>query len=216
MIIALTALSQGCVDNDSAAFFIVGHSILTDDCYVEPSESHWVDGRFNVELTDSLGLPISYTFFPDYRNQLINRASEAPLRANPNDILVEGAEVLLMDSQGQALDLGGLPNPYTVLGVTFVPAAADVGDWGQAAGALELIPSSYTGAMAGMAGGRIIAEIRPYGTTTGDVDIDGDPYLWPIDLCGGTCTLHYVATEDEAEMCCKFGQEHVCDVVGAP
>jgi hypothetical protein len=43
-------------------------------------------------------------------------------------------------------------------------------------------------------GAQILAEIQIFGTTTGDVDIDFKPFVYPIELCDGC--LHVCRQRD--------------------
>jgi len=215
LLIFVGIVAQGCVDNDSSAFYITGHVVPQEGtCLLQPGSTPYARGAFNVEIGASLGLPISYHLFANYRNQLIDRSASSPLRANPNDIFVQGAEVQINDALGNSLDFGSaLHNPYSVLGVAFIPAAGEVGQFGEGTGELQIIPPAYATALAGSVGGSVVVEVQPYGTTVGDVDIDGDPYQWPIDLCGGLCLFNPVATIDDASSCCSPGQDSVCDLL---
>ena len=56
---------------------------------------------------------------------------------------------------------------------------------------MEVIPVDYAAQLRDsmFVGGPILAEIRIFGTTTGDKDVEFRPFDYPIELCDGCLTL---------------------------
>jgi hypothetical protein len=127
-------------------------------------------------------------------------------RAEPNILQLHSAEVKLMSIQRQRLLFNGenppLPNPFLVTtNNSLFPASGNTPATGIAA--VEVIPSDYARWLEDFIGGQILAEIQIFGTTTGDVDVEFKPFVYPIEICYGCMTLcgsvidDAMLTEDE-------------------
>jgi hypothetical protein len=111
-------------------------------------------------------------------------------RAEPNILLLNSAEVKLMSIMREELrfDDGALPNPFRVTtNNSLFPASGSTPSTGVAA--VEVIPSDYAAYLGDFVGNQILAEIQIFGTTTGDVDIEFKPFLYPIVICDGCLTI---------------------------
>jgi hypothetical protein len=112
-------------------------------------------------------------------------------RAEPNILQIHSAEVHLMDIMRVPLrfEEGALPNPFRVTtNNSLFPATGSTPSTGVAA--IEVIPSDYAPYLADMfVDAQILAEIQIFGTTTGDVDIEFKPFLYPILICDGCLTV---------------------------
>ncbi len=217
-LIAAALAAGGCVDNDGASLYISGHVAPSgDDCTLEAGNALVSRGVFNVESR------FGYFAFPLYNNQLRSRGSDAPLRTDPNGIHLQGAEVELQDAAGGLIDFGpGLPNPFSVPTSGFVPSTPQANAASQVVGNILAIPPAYADVLFEQLGGEggddaaatvVIASIRVFGETNGDVDVESDDWLWPIDVCRGTCLFQCISAEDVAEsICCTPGQDFTCDV----
>lgn len=209
LVLALAAASASCVDNDAASFFIECNVTPDDSCIYSPGNECLSRGLYNPSLGGG------YSIYPRYTNQLRSRGSNAPLRADPNGIHIRGAEVEIQAADGSTLGVG-LPNPFSIPTSTFVPSAggADPSNAGQAVGDLQVIPPNYGAALAGSGASTVLVKVRVFGETNGDVDVETDDYLWPIDLCEGTCLLGCPSADmmGADEECCGFGQDRRCTV----
>jgi hypothetical protein len=111
-------------------------------------------------------------------------------RAEPNILQVHSAEVQLMTLERQRIDFnrGGqnLPNPFRVTTNNSLPPSMGTQP-SQGIAAVEVIPTAYAAQLDnfGADGIQILAEIQIFGTTTGDVDIEVRPFVYPIELCYG-------------------------------
>jgi hypothetical protein len=215
--ITALVLLAGCVDHDASSFFVSGHVKPDDECFLEPGNPLVSRGVFNVEAA------FGYFVFPLYNNQLRNRGSDAPLRADPNGILITSAEVELRGAAGLPIAFGAPPNPFTVPTSNYVPSTENANTPAQAVGNILVIPPAYADVLFQQLGGDeaspdaasvVIASIRVFGETTGGVDVESDEWLWPIDICLGSCLFLCVpADAAPTEPCCTVGQDFGCPVL---
>ena len=210
VVVALAgAMLFGCVEDDTAALFVTGHVKPTDDdCVLESDNPNILRGLLDVANGGS------YELFPRYQSQLRTRASEAPPAADPNGIFVEGAEVELSAPDGSLVGFGGLPNPFTVTVSDYVAPGS------QTVGSIQIVPPAYVDSLAAAVGdtGQVVATVRPFGQTAGEVQIEGRAFIWPIDLCVG-CLVGCVAPDEDPILWCTFGQDlrsYVHDPIACP
>jgi len=213
-------LAGGCVDGDGPAFYISGHVSASEDCTYEPGNPFWLRGAFNVNVGSGY-----YAVTPLLNNQLRARGSDAPLRADPNGVLIEGAEVELTDAAGAPIPFG-LPNPFTVPTSDFVPSATSAESPGQAVGLVMVIPPAYALSLYDSLGGAggdplartvVVANLRVFGETNGGVDVESDWWSWPIDVCRDACLTACVAVDTtDTATCCTPGQDCVTEVICTP
>jgi hypothetical protein len=107
-------------------------------------------------------------------------------RAEPNILQLHSAEVRLMDINKRTLQFvqtkPPLPNPFLVTTTNSLgPSTGATPSTGIAA--LEAIPVAYAPYLDSFAGRQVLAEIQIFGTTTGDVDVDFKPFVYPIEIC---------------------------------
>jgi hypothetical protein len=111
-------------------------------------------------------------------------------RAEPNTLLVTYGDVRLMDKSEATLgfktkdnlDDPARPNPFRVRTAVSI-AATDSDDPSKGTVQLNAIPSTYADQLRGFAGDSILVEVQLYGTTTGDVDVDFPPFVYPLTIC---------------------------------
>jgi hypothetical protein len=110
----------------------------------------------------------------------------------PNVLQVTSAEVELMSRERRpiAFDRGDslLPNPFLVTASSLLPFAPDAGGESGVV-AIEAIPTEYARQLDVFVGGQILAEIRVHGTTFADVDVEFEPFVYPIELCSGCLSI---------------------------
>jgi hypothetical protein len=199
----------GCVADDGPAFFISGN-VAPDpgSCTLSVGNDLYIRGVLDVSVGNG------YLLQPLFNNQLVPRAADAPPRANPNGVVIQGAEVEIQDAAGSAVDFGGLPNPFTVAATTYVPTSTGATSPGQEVGAFEVIPPAYVAALDGMVGTDpgsrilILVSFGAFGETTGGVDIEVSEFVWPIDVCRNC--LYLPAGPDDEVGCCTPGQDVIC------
>lgn len=209
---ALAGGLVGCVDDNGSSLFISGNIAPDESCTISVDNEIVTRGRLNVEFNSG-----AYTFHPIYNNSLIKNSSDAPPRPDPNGLLVDGAEVEILDSAGNTVGFGGLPNPFTVSNTSFVPSSSGPSSPGTAAGVLEIIPPAYIQELNNSflpadpnARGQLLINIQPFAETLGHTGVDGREFLWPVDLCRGRDCLFVPVTADEVHSCCLPGQDSLC------
>lgn len=109
-------------------------------------------------------------------------------RSEPNILQIHSAEVKLMSIERQQIVFNRfgteLPNPFLVTtNNALFPAMGSAPT--RAVAAVEAIPTAYAEQLDMFDGGQILAEIQIFGTTTGDVDIEFKPFVYPIEICYG-------------------------------
>jgi hypothetical protein len=200
ILVAVLGLT-GCIDDSGPALYIEGNIAPDTECFVEGGSTTFVArGLFNPDIG------VDYTFNAKFVNQLLSNASEAPPRPDPNGILMQGAEITIMDAAGGTISFGGLPNPFTISNTAFVPSSGGASSGGGTApGVLTIIPAVYADELAAMAGNfQLLVSIRAFGETLGHVSVDAREFVWPIDVCRG-CLID--TSPDAAGSCCLIGQD---------
>lgn len=111
-------------------------------------------------------------------------------RAEPNVLLITHADVRLMDKNQAVLSFQAKdgsadaerPNPYRVhTASSIAPAAGDDPTTGVVQ--IQAIPAAYAEKLRGYAGDSILVEVQLFGTTTGNVDVEFRPFLYPLTIC---------------------------------
>jgi hypothetical protein len=213
LILASLLLSlAGCVADDGPAFFISDVIAPDDDCIYSVENVKLLRGTFNAEFGGE------YSLAPILNSQLVGRGGDAPLRADPNNILLTGAVVELQDASGAPLAFGGLPNPFTVSVASFVESSDGTAP-SQSVGAIQVIPPAYAAGLDAMLGDDplalmvVVVQVEMFGETVGGVDVEAAPWSWPIDVCQGQCLFECVAAGvdvgDDVNTC-TCGQDSVC------
>lgn len=138
-------------------------------------------------------------------------------RAEPNILQIHSAQVRLLDIQRSIISFDQvdppLPNPFLVTtNNSLFPTDGDTPSRGIAV--VEAIPEAYARQMNIFVGQQIFAEVQIFGTTTGDVDVEFKPFVYPIEICDGCLTVCYgsLPAETEAEDVCG---DDCCDNAGA-
>lgn len=113
-------------------------------------------------------------------------------RAEPNVLLLESAEVRLMDISRATISFdrgeNPLPNPFLVTtNGSLFPSDGD--EPSRTVAFVETIPSAYAEQLDTFDGLQILAEVQIFGTTTGDVDVDLKPFTYTIQICDGCLTV---------------------------
>jgi hypothetical protein len=122
----------------------------------------------------------------------VNLLAYSCLQGANDTLQLHSAEVLLKVTSGEPILFDRfdtvLPNPFLVVGnSTIFPMRDD----GPSSGVItiEAIPTAYAEQLDEFDDKQVHAEIRVYGTTVGDSDVDLNPFLYPINICDGCLTL---------------------------
>jgi hypothetical protein len=195
-LIAALALLAGCAPGDPG--LVILNVVAPDEqCVYDVSNPQRSGGVWDLSLDASYGVALRVG------NQLIdlgNSGATGVPRANPNLIDVQELEVEVRDSAGAPLDLGGLPNPYTVpAGGGLIPSG-DGTTAGEGLSSADLIPQVYIESLRPFVGSTIVVSFRAIGTTVGGSELVSSEFDYPIQLCS-EC-LFGCATDDEGNALC--------------
>ena len=197
LVTCLWLLAVGACAPDSPTAFVEGSVKLDGECVATASaDTFWAGGLYDI-ASEAPGSNSGACDEP-YRialkvNSFLRANSDPDLgRAEPNYLNVHSAEVKLMNLQRQTLLFeasdGTLPNPF--LGTTVGIIGPSSGDEPAAAIAwVEVIPAAYAPFLSDFVNDQILAEMQLFGTTTGAVDIDFQPFTYPIEVCDGCLTI---------------------------
>jgi hypothetical protein len=202
----------GCAPSDPG-FVIEGMLAVPDGCLFV-ANSDVLNFAPVLDTADYGPLrPLGIRYQAQFRvvNRLIQLFNNRyPLRAEPNVLSLNYAEVELLAVDGTALDLGGLPNPFRVTtSGTITPGTTAAGTPGLAP--VEVIPPIYGEQLAAFSPGRILVGVRITATTTGASTITSGQYLFPLDLCSN-CLLACDPEIELTEGACLLGQDRVVTV----
>lgn len=113
-------------------------------------------------------------------------------RAEPNVLQVNRVEVTLMTLQQEVLSFPDaevtLPNPFRVT-TTFTLDPTDSDEPSRGVARVDVVPAQYASQLSQFVGDQILVEVQMFGTTLGDVDVEFQPYLYPIRICDGCMSL---------------------------
>ncbi len=187
----------GCVD-DNVSVFVTGNlapTIEDTGCSYDPASTALI-----LQGTLDVGGARNYVVHPRVTNQLQRRGAIG--RGETNGVFINRAEVTLTNQEGALIDLGGLPNPFSVPLTVYVPAAASADAPGVGTGVLELIPPDYAVSLPIPPGGStlLLASVRLVGQTQGEIDIETGEWLYPINVCNG-CLLACGGDPEEIMTC---------------
>ncbi|QQR89183.1 MAG: hypothetical protein IPJ88_13325 [Myxococcales bacterium] len=179
---------MSCADQ-TPAVFITSNIKPADDCTVAIGGLRLYSGRIDTGLAQAYpGETSAYSIYPVFQSQLLARASQTPLKPDPNGFIVQGAEIELLAPDGSPLLMpSGAPNPYTITTTepTFIPSSSD-GAGVQQSGSMEIIPASYVedlDTLVQQIGSfTLTAIVKAFGETTGGKDIDMNAWNWPISV----------------------------------
>jgi hypothetical protein len=177
-----------CAPAGSSAY-VSANVPLNGDCTASEGEISLSTGLYDVlsnrtEKTDCIK---PYRMSLVINSNLVSNPNVAVGRVEPNALRVQYADVTLLDNSEAIVNFEERdnvvpPNPYRVY--TTASIAPSTGDdpstgWVQ----LDAIPAAYGEQLRGYAGTNILVEIQLSGTTTSDVDVDFQPFLYPLAIC---------------------------------
>lgn len=181
-------LIPSCADNNSS-LFVVG--VMVPDpttCIATPDAT----APFLSNGVLDLAFTRSYTGVVLVGNQLTERGSREQLRTETSRISLRGAEVTLTTVDGR--ELGN----YSTVGTGFVNASAgDVPAY--ASMAVNIIPSALGNNPALLAAGSVVAKIRVFGDTLGNIAVTSSELTFPINICEGCLVTYPSSAADPAQ-----------------
>jgi hypothetical protein len=148
----------------------------------------------------------------------VNLLAYSCLQGANDTLQLHSAEILLKVASGETILFDRLdpplPNPFLAVGnSTIFPMRDDAPSSGIIT--VEAIPAAYAAQLDDFDGQQVYAEIRVYGTTVGDSDVDLDPFRYPIEICDGCLTLCAGAIPPEATLDEIYGEGACRDNAGA-
>jgi len=151
-------------------------------------------------------------------NSYLRSNSDATLgRAEPNILQLDRAEIRLMDLLKRTIKFedSSLINPFLVTTANSLPPAmGTTASTGLAT--VEAIPVAYAPyLLQDYVGQQILAEIQIFGTTTGGVDIDFKPFVYPIEICNGCMSRCKTKVESAAAQALLIPMGSCNDQAGA-
>lgn len=197
LVCCLLLLGSGACAPESPTAFVKGSIKLSSDCVASATaDTFWASGVYDIAPGGPNGSDLCDV---PYRMMLLIHSflrpgADADLgRAESNYLRVHSAEIKLMNLQRAPLGFVGedaaLPNPFLVPTGGVISPAASASEPASAAVPVEVIPVAYAPYLGMFVNNAIVAEIQLFGTTTGDVDIDFQPFTFTIDLCDGCLTI---------------------------
>lgn len=186
-LLSLISLLVGCAPEGSSAFVTKNLSV-NSDCTAQTDDLGLPTGKYDVTGPDAgSGACVNSYFMNLLVNSNLKANANAPTgRAEPNVLLITYADIRLMDKNQATLNFkdAKLPNPYRVRTASSLdPSTSDIAV--TTIVPIEAIPKAYTGRLANYKNDSILIEVTLGGTTTGDVDVDFRPFLFPVSICTG-------------------------------
>lgn len=186
LIVSLLGFATACAPEGSSAY-VSRNVFLNASC--EPAEDGVgiATGLWDVGADSSPSACLhSYTMSLVLNSNLKANAREATGRAEPNVLLITHADVRLMDSAENTLDFSNadFPNPYRVQTAASLPPTTSSTPQ-TATVQIEAVPKVYAKRLTNYDGKNVLVEVTLAGTTTGDVDVEFRPFLFPLVICKG-------------------------------
>lgn len=186
---------------ESPTAFVQGNVPLDGECVAsEDTEKLFLSGTYDVSPGSDGSCDVPYRLALLVSSFLRSNSDTDLGRAEPNILRVHSAEVKLMNLQRQTLlfEEAQLPNPFLVTtGGILEPSSGTEPANGIAF--VEVIPIAYAPYLGDFVNDQILAEVQLFGTTTGDVDVDFQPWVYPVDICDG-CLTFCASVFSQAEM----------------
>lgn len=196
-VIGATALQASCV-TDSNSIYIIGVSSPSGTNCTFSTSNLLVSSRVDagVQGDVSLGFVIG---------NLIQKRS-LNISNDPSTVLIEEAEVQLLRSDGVALSVGAVPNPFTVsVSGGAIAGSNDGSSPGTGVVSIPVLPAAAVASLgAAPAGTNILVEVTVRGRTNGNIEVEGGPFTYSITLLPSG-SLGVVCTGASTVTCCSPG-----------
>jgi len=189
-------LFPSCADNNSSVFVVGVIALEPGTCIAQPDSTatFLAGGIMDVEFTQS------YTGYILVGNQLTERGSREQLRTETSRIALRGAEVTLTTVDGKTL------GTYSTVGTGFVNASSgNVPAY--AAMSVNIIPAALGSDPAVVDAGAVVAKIRVFGDTLGNIAVTSSELDFPIRICRGCLVTYPTAAADLTQ---PMGSPYLC------
>ena len=177
-----------CAPAGSSAY-VSANVPLNADCTINEGEITISTGLYDVlsRGTEKTNCIRPYRMSLVINSNLVANTNAAVGRVEPNALLLKYADVRLMDKSEATLSFQARnnvvpPNPYRVHTTAIIhPSMGDEpsSGWVQ----LDAIPPLYAEQLRSFEGDSILVELQLAGKTTGDVEVDFPPFLYPLAIC---------------------------------
>ncbi|HYQ29269.1 MAG TPA: hypothetical protein VER04_18685 [Polyangiaceae bacterium] len=190
------ALVPSCADNNSSLFLVGVMALDPATCIAKPDSTAALrpGGVLDVAFRSN------YTAYVLVGNQLTERGSREQLRTETSRVTLRGAEVTLTTVDGKTL------YTYSTVGTGFVDASAgDVPSY--AAMSVDVIPSALSTKPEVRDAGTVLAKIRVFGDTLGNIPVTSSELDFPIRICEG-CLITYPSADADTTL--PVGSPYMC------
>jgi hypothetical protein len=206
--VSLVSAFAGCAPEGSSAY--VSFNIPPDsECIFAPASMLFTSSGsldLGFEGSEICGKK-SYFLHLLVNSNLKSNARDSTGRAEPNVLQITEADVRLMDNNKATLDFkdAKFPNPFRVqTNNSLRPTTSRDPTMGVVA--VEAIPSAYAPKLDQFVDKTMLIEVQIYGSTTGDVDIDFRPFVYPVAICRG-CNTVCLDTLEGGDLSTVYGDQ---------
>jgi hypothetical protein len=188
LLVGAAVSASACSDNNSSLLIAGVMYAKAPDCTVSGDPTQPMLGGGTLDLA----------FRSNYRawllvgNQLTPRGQKENLKTETTRVTLNGAEITLTDSQGNAIAGVG---KFSVFGTGFVNTSkSEEPAWGLFS--TTLIPDTVGAALTKEIGTsrttkkQVIVNVKVFGQTTGNISVESGPLSFPINVCYG-CLISY-------------------------
>jgi hypothetical protein len=225
---AAAASAAGCADNNSTLFIYGVLATVAPLCSViaDPSQAMLGAGALDIALSSN------YEGWLLVGNQYSPRGAKQQLKTETTKVTLTGAEITLKEaatdkviSCPNSANCGG---PFSVYGSGFANSSRSE-DPGWGAIYVQFLPNAVgeffragTLKNPGPTLITVVANIKVYGTTLGNQDVESGTFSYPIQICNG-CSIDYQAVDLTTGKClvqqgavipqtnCRVGQDGKTD-----
>lgn len=209
LLIAAFWLAAGSCADDNVSMRIecsISPEPAGDVCSFDPGGDCIVEGQINLLTRDRYHAVLRVS------NSLVPRESENPLRPEPNGAIIRELEIEVLDTAGNTVDFGPLPNPFRIATSGFAPPGTPLAVGG------DLLPQQYVTRLRAMERSanmlnQVVLSVVVRGKTPGGEPIESGEWEWPV-------TLSFINSKDTlacvpfANTICTPGQDNysaACD-----
>jgi hypothetical protein len=199
-VVSLVSALVACAPEGSSAY--VSFNVPPDEsCLVQPSSDIFIaSGLWDIGRTNAAN---DFCKRPYFLHLIVNsslkaNARDSTGRAEPNVLQITEADVRLLDEEkntihfkvkkGDTADDPARPNPFRVQTANSLPPSSGR-DPSKGVVSIEAIPKAYADKLTDFVSHKVLVEVQIFGTTTGDVDIDFKPFVFPVSICRGCLSI---------------------------
>lgn len=228
LIAAASASAAGCADNNSTLFIYGVMATTAPTCSViaDPAQPMLGAGALDIALASN------YEGWLLVGNQYSPRGAKQQLKTETTKVTLTGAEITLKEAAtDQVINCPNSKNcggPFSVYGSGFASSSRSE-DPGWGAIYVQFLPNAVadfysqgTLKTPGPTLTTVVANIKVYGSTLGNQDVESGTFSFPIQICNG-CSINYQAVAPDTGACtttmgtvvpptnCRQGQDGTTD-----